>query len=169
MYFAVILGFCVWMWGGWVGYNTPAVRKWLIRIIAVALAGSAGWAWLPAPKADLIDWQKYDAALIEEYLTQNRPVLIKFTADWCLSCQVVEKTVYSRQDVAKLMEEKGVLAVKADTTVKDYPATLALKNIYNEPGVPVSMLFVPGQKEPVRWRGMAFAEQLKTRLESLSP
>ncbi|MHC4572654.1 MAG: protein-disulfide reductase DsbD family protein, partial [Planctomycetota bacterium] len=36
MYFAVILGFCVWMWGGWVGYNTPAVRKWLIRIIAVA-------------------------------------------------------------------------------------------------------------------------------------
>ena len=64
---------------------------------------------------------------------------------------------YAKEDIAKLIEEKKVLAIKADTTVKDYPATLALKNIYNEPGVPVTILFVPGQKEAVRWRSMSFA------------
>jgi hypothetical protein len=39
--------------------------------------------------------------------------------------------------------------------------------VYNEPGVPVSMLFVPGRKEPVRWRGMSFADELKVILQEL--
>jgi thiol:disulfide interchange protein len=167
LYFAVVLGFCVWMWGSWVGYNTKLLRKWLIRIIAIGLTVIAGWSFLPEPAGELIAWQKYDAELIGTALTQERPVLVKFTADWCLSCQAVDRLVYSREDVAKLIEEKGILAIKADTTVRDYPATLALKNVYNEPGVPVSMLFVPGKNEPVRWRNMSFADELKTLLERL--
>jgi thiol:disulfide interchange protein len=167
LYFAVVLGFCVWMWGSWVGYNTKLLRKWLIRIIAIGLAVIAGWSLLPEPADELIAWQKYDAELIGTALTQERPVLVKFTADWCLSCQAVDRLVYSREDIAKLIEEKGILAIKADTTVRDYPATLALKNVYNEPGVPVSMLFVPGKNEPVRWRNMSFADELKALLEKL--
>jgi thiol:disulfide interchange protein len=168
LYFAVVLGFSIWMWGSWVGYGTKQSRKWLIRIIAIVLTVSAGWVFLPAPAAERISWQDYDATLVETALAEERPVLIKFTADWCLSCQVVEKTVYSREDIGQLIEEKSVLAIKADTTVKDYPATFALKNVYNEPGVPVSMLFVPGEKNPIRWRSMSFADELKTRLEELA-
>ena len=166
LYFAVVLSFCIWMWGGWVSYNTKPFRKWLVRIIAVALAVAAGWIFLPAPSNN-IDWQHYNADLIETAKTEGRPVLVKFTADWCLSCLTVEKVIYSRKDIAKLIKEKGVLAIKADTTTRDMPATLALKNIYNEPGVPVSMLFMPGEKEPLRWRGKSFADELKTLLESL--
>lgn len=166
LYFAVILAFCLWMWGAWVDYNTKPSRKWLVRIIAIVLTITAGWTFLPAPTEELIDWQKYDDA-IETAKDEGRPVLIKFTADWCLSCQAADRIVYRRKDIAKLIEEKGVLAFKADTTVKDYPATLALKNVYNEPGVPVSILFAPGKKEPLRWRGMAFGDQLKTQLEKL--
>jgi thiol:disulfide interchange protein len=167
LYFAVVLGFCVWMWGGWVSYNTKLSRKWLIRIIAMALAVAAGWSFLRAPAGERISWQNYDTDLIETARIEGRPVLIKFTADWCLSCQVVEKTVYSRKDVAELIKKKGVLAIKADTTTGDLPATFALKNVYNEPGVPVSMLFMPGEKESVRWRGMSFAGELKALLEKL--
>jgi len=168
LYFAVVFGFSIWMWGSWVGYDTKLPRKWLVRIIAVVLAVSAGWVFLRAPADELIDWQDYDAELIEDALAKGRPVLIKFTADWCLSCQVVEKRVYSRMDIARLIDEKRVLAIKADTTTKNMPATFALKNVYNEPGVPVSMLFVPGEQEPVRWHGMFFADELKELLEGNS-
>ena len=167
LYFAVILSFCVWMWGGWVGYNTRLLHKWLIRIIAAALAVTAGLIFLPAPADELIDWQPYNAVLIEQSVKEQRPVLIKFTADWCLSCQVAEKTVYARRDIADLVREKNVLAVRADTTVKDSPATLALKNVYGEPGVPVTILLAPGGKEPLRWRGLAFGDELKAALEKL--
>lgn len=170
LYFAVALAFCIWMGSGWVGYNSTALRKWLVRIIAAALAIIAGWFFLKPPAGDIINWQKYEANSIENALAQNRPVLVKFTAEWCLSCLVAEKRVYHRQDIADLIREKDVLAIKADTTMKDYPATYALQNIYKEPGVPVSMLFVPGKKEPARmWRGIDFGNDLKKALEELPP
>jgi thiol:disulfide interchange protein len=166
LYFALAVAFCIWVWGSWVDYSTKFSRKLIIRIIAAALAVTAGLYFL-TPAEKLIDWQEYDAELIEASFKNQRPVLIKFTADWCMSCRFVEKTVYSRKDIAELIEQKSVLAVKADTTVKDHPATLALKNIYNEPGVPVSILFLPGRQEPVRWRGKLFADELKELLEKL--
>jgi thiol:disulfide interchange protein DsbD len=168
LYFAVVLGFCAWIWGTWVGYGDRPARKWLVRALAVALAVGAGWVFLPAPSYELIDWHSYDALSVQTAVEQGRPVLIKFTADWCLACQTVEKLVYSRKDIARLIEQKRVLAIKADTTEWDSPATLALKHAYNEPGVPVSMLFVPGTKEPIKWRGILFANKLKSRLEQLS-
>jgi thiol:disulfide interchange protein len=167
LYFAVVLGFCVWMWGGWVSYNTKTSRKWLVRTIAVLLAVTAGWAFLPAPAAELIQWQEYDDAAIETANNEARPVLIKFTADWCLSCQVVEKVVYRRKDIAGLIEQKNVLAIKADTTEKNHPAAIALKNKYEEPGVPVSILYIPGEEKPVRLREIFFAKQLKQILQGL--
>ena len=167
LYFAVVLGFCVWMWGGWVSFAAPASRRWAVKIIAVALAVAAGFAFLPAPKPSLINWQKYDSVTIDAAIAEKKPVLMDFTADWCLSCAVVDKKVYARKDIADLIKQKGVLAIKADTTVSDYPATIALKELYNEPGVPVNILLVPGQNEPNRWRGLSFGDELKSALEQL--
>jgi len=167
LYFAVVLGFCVWMWGGWVSYSTKPARKWLTRISAIILVIAAGWTFLPAPAGERISWQDYDTTVIDSTLAEKRPVLIKFTADWCLSCQAVDKIVYHRKDIAELIEEKGVLAIKADTTAKDYPATLALKNKYNEPGVPVTILFIPGAEEPVKFHEIFFAGKLKDLLQKL--
>ncbi|GAG02206.1 unnamed protein product, partial [marine sediment metagenome] len=147
LYFAVVLSFCIWMWSSWVGYGTKLSRKLVVRGIAVLLVIGA-WLFLFAP--ELVDWQEYDANLIEAAVAEQRPVLIKFTADWCWNCGVVEKVVYRRKDIAGLIEQKNVLAIKADTTVADYPATIALKNKYEEPGVPVTILHIPGEKEPLR-------------------
>jgi len=167
LYFAVALSFCVWMWGGWVGYESTTLKRWVVRTMAVILAFAAGFVLLPGPKPSLIDWHEYDTAAIKEAQEANKPVLMDFTAGWCLSCQVVDKTVYSRKDIAELIKQKGVLAIKADTTLSDYPATIALKEIYNEPGVPVSILLVPGVKEPTRWQGITFGNELKAALEQL--
>ncbi len=168
LYFAVVLAFCVWMAGCWVTYNTKTLRKWLIRVIALVLAASAGWLFLPAPAAELIQWQPYDAAAIEAANAESRPVLIKFTADWCWNCEVVEKVVFGRKDIAGLIEQKNVLAIKADTTLENYPASLDLKNKYKEPGVPVTILYIPGEQEPLRFNEMFFANKLKGLLEKLS-
>lgn len=167
LYFAVILGFCVWMWGGWVSFNTKPARKWLIRICAAIIVFAGGWVFLPTPAGDLVAWQEYDAEVIDNALVEQKPVLIKFTADWCLSCQAVDKVVYHNEDIAGLIEEKAVLAIKADTTLDTYPATLALKNKYNEPGVPVTILFLPGTDEPVRLREILFKKKLKEILQEL--
>lgn len=166
LFYSLVLAFCLWMWGGWVSFDSKTSSKIIVRVVAILLAVGAGF-WLLSASTSLIDWKKYDADLIEKSLADNKPVLIKFTADWCLSCKAVEKLVYQRKDVAELIKQKAVYAVKADTTAKDYPATSALRDIYKEPGVPVTILFLPGQKEPVRWRGKVFGDELKALLEKL--
>ena len=166
LYFALVLSFCVWMWAGWVSYNTPTKRKWVIRVIAMVIAAWAGFVCLRQP-TKLVDWQEYDGAVIERAISEQKPVLIKFTADWCVSCKVVDKVVYSRGDIAGLIKDKGVVAIAGDTTVQKHPATLALKNKYHEPGVPVSVLFLPGRAEPIRWRDKLFGDELKAQLEKI--
>jgi thiol:disulfide interchange protein len=167
LYFGVILALCVWMWGGWVTFSTPAARKWVIRTIAVALAVASGVWLLPANKTHAIDWQPYDAARIDGAIKQQQPVLIEFTAAWCLTCKAVEKTVYARRDIAGLIKDKDVLAIKGDTTLRQNPASVDLQEIYKEPGVPVTILFVPGKAEPVRLHGLLIGADLKTLLEKL--
>jgi len=164
LYFAVVLSFCIWIWGTWVTYGSKLSRKLLVRGIAVLLVVLSFWFFF---RPELVDWQDYDPASIASAKSQQKPVLIKFTADWCTNCEVVDKFVFMRKDIAKLIDKKGVLAIKGDTTKASQPATLDLSNIYKEPGVPVTMLFLPGETEPIRLRELFFADELKTLLESL--
>jgi len=166
LYFGLVLAFCTWMWGGWVNLATPIVRRKIIRLTAAAIAAAAAWL-LPVGGHGKIDWQDYEPQAIEEAVRNNRAVLIKFTADWCMTCMAVEKTTYSRKDVAELIKRKNILSIKADTTSSDSRATTDLKNLYNEPGVPVSILLVPGQVEPVKIRGLLITGELKHQLERL--
>ena len=164
LYFAVILSFCIWVWAAWVPYGTRFFRKWLVRGIAVLLAIlSFGFFFKP----ELVDWKNYDPALIATARAKKQPVLIDFSAGWCTNCEIVDKFVYQRKDVAKLIEQKGVLAIKADTTEAGQPATNDMRNVYKEPGVPVTILFLPGQTEPVRFHELFFADKLKKLLEAL--
>ncbi len=164
LYFAVVLSFCVWIWGTWVTYGSKFSRKLLVRGIAVLLVVLSFWFFF---RPELVDWQDYDTILIESAKTEQTPVLVKFTADWCTNCEVVDKFVFMRKDIAKLIDKKGVLAIKGDTTKATQPATIDLSNIYKEPGVPVTLLFLPGETEPVRLRELFFADELKELLEML--
>ena len=140
LYFSLILSFCLWMWGSWVGFSTPARRKWIVRGIALVIAAIGAFALL-SPPGETIEWQKYDAEKIAKALDEEKPVLIKFTADWCATCSVVDRLVYKKTDVIELIKQKGVVAFKGDTTSADMPATIDLANKYKEPGVPVSFIY----------------------------
>lgn len=164
LYFAVVLSFGIWVWSTWVPYGTKFSRQWLVRGVTTLLVVSSFWFFF---KPELVDWQDYDAAAIESARSEQTPVLIKFTADWCTNCEVVDKFVYQRKNIAKLIDSKGVLAVKGDTTEAKYAATLDLKNVYNEPGVPVTILWLPGKAEPVRLHELFIGDELRELLEPL--
>ena len=145
----------------------PPQKNGLIRIIAGFLAIISGFIFLTEPKKGLINWHQYDAQVITSAQRNQKPVLIKFTADWCFSCKILDKTVYSSTKIADLIKQKGVLAIKADTTRFDYPAAVALKEIYNEPAVPVTVLLLPGNDPPVKLRGNLIKNELIKNLQSL--
>jgi thiol:disulfide interchange protein len=168
LYFVPVLAFAVWMWGSWVDYGTPTCRKWTVRLIAAVLAVVAGMYLLPASSAEkqLIKWQPYDAVKIDEAVKSGRPVLMDFSAAWCFNCTVLDKVVYTRHDIADLVSQKNVLSIRADVTLAQYPAAAALKQL-GESAIPLNVLFVLGQEQPLKFRGILIGAELKKAMEAL--
>ncbi len=143
LYFAVVLCFAVWMWGGWVNMLTPKKKKMIIRAIALLLVIISG-RMLLTPKTTVIEWKDYDRAAIASLTESGSPILIKFTAKWCTNCHYLDRTVYSDSEVAAALAKKNITPIVADTTSYTDPATADLKDIYSEPGsVPVTIIIMP--------------------------
>ena len=160
--YSVIFAFAVWMWGTWVTFSTPKSKKWTVRVIALIVA-VAGALWLlPAPKESQIDWQPYDPAIVQNALENNDPVLIKFTADWCTNCKIVDRNVYQDPTIAAFLDRQGFVTIKADTTQEDYQATVDYKAVFKEPGnIPNTILLNPDTKTMTKLRGIFTGEELR--------
>jgi thiol:disulfide interchange protein DsbD len=168
--YGIVFSFSVWMWGQWVTYSTPSGRKRLIRGIALIIAVLSAVVLLPdtaPPPGASLNWESYDASLVSQARSADRPVLIKFTADWCTNCKKVEKQVYQDPEMVRLIEARGVLVMKGDTTTRDLPATQDLVNVYGEAGnVPVTIVLLAGQ-EPHKLRGIDIGAALRSLIEPL--
>jgi thiol:disulfide interchange protein DsbD len=160
--YSIIFAFAVWMWGTWVSFSTLTGKKWTVRLIALAIAVAAGFWLLPVPKQSQIDWLQYDPAVVQTALENDDPVLIKFTADWCTNCKIVDKNVYQTPDIAAFLKQQGFVTIKADTTQEDYQATVDYKSIFKEAGnVPNTVLLNPDTKTMTKLRGIFTPEELK--------
>ena len=162
--YGVVLAFCLWMWGCWVGLDTSTWRRRLVRLTAAALAVGAGIWMLAPPRPIVTEFVPFDAARIASARVEGRIVLIDFTADWCLTCKAVEALVYDDPAVAQALRAANVLAVRGDVTTRRLPANELLRQL-GEPGVPVTVIFPPGRHEPIRLRGLFTKSDLLRALE----
>lgn len=64
-----------------------------------------------------IRWQPYSEARIQQVREQHTPHLLEFTADWCINCKVLERSVYASAEVASVIRETGVVPIQVDLTV----------------------------------------------------
>jgi len=94
------------------------------------------------------DWQAYDPVRLSELRRNGQPVLLNFTAAWCITCLVNEKVSISRPMVQTQLREKGVVYMKADWTNKD-PRISEMLNQYGRSGVPLYLLFPGNGKDAV--------------------
>ena len=114
------------------------------------------------PKQSQIDWQHYDPTVVQTALENDNPVLIKFTADWCTNCKIVDKNVYKNQEIAAFLTQKGFVAIKADTTQQAYQATIDYNSVFNGRGVvPNTVLLNPDKKTIANLRGIFTPEELR--------
>ena len=71
-------------------------------------------------------WQPYDAARVAELTAQGQPLLVNFTASWCLTCLVNERNAFADAAVQRIFRGKGVTLMKGDWTNRDPAITAAL-------------------------------------------
>lgn len=79
---------------------------------------------------------------------EGRPVLVNFTAAWCVTCQVNERLALSTGPVAETLKRTGVTYLKADWTSRDAVIAQVLAE-HGRAGVPLYLVYGKGGGEPV--------------------
>jgi thiol:disulfide interchange protein DsbD len=117
---------------------------WRFADVAAASTGST------ASARALDSWQPYDAAQVAAIHAAGRPLLVNFTASWCLTCLVNERNAFADPAVQALFRDKGVTLMKGDWTNRDPAITQALA-AFGRAGVPLYVVYnaTPGSAQPI--------------------
>ncbi len=78
---------------------------------------------------------------------QKRPVFAYFTADWCLTCKVNEKTAIETEGTRAAFADAKVAVLVGDWTDGD-PVLGRFIAAHNRAGVPLYLYYAPGATEP---------------------
>jgi thiol:disulfide interchange protein DsbD len=109
----------------------------------------------------------YDPALLDEAREQGRPVLIDFTAEWCIACKELEHYTFS--DAAVSQEAARFLALRADMTSFASPPIEAIKERFGILGLPWIVFIDPEGRErtDLRVTGYVPPEEFLGRLRQV--
>ena len=93
-------------------------------------------------KVDGVQWKKWSPEAVAEARALGHPVLIDFTADWCMSCKYTKgKALEVKPVIRKLADVDGV-AFLADWTQYDKTITKVLHS-FKRGGVPLVLVYPP--------------------------
>jgi thiol:disulfide interchange protein DsbD len=131
--------------------------KWPVRTAAAALLVAIAIFFVPR---ELRGWQPY----APEVVGAGRPVIIDFSAEWCLPCLELEKKTFSDPRVRAAIGGRALL--KADLTKIASPESIALSERYGILGVPTVIFLDAAGKErqDLRLVGFENAEKFLARL-----
>ena len=91
--------------------------------------------------------QPWSAARVEALRTAGHPVFVDFTAAWCVTCQVNERTALATREVSDAFARTGAVYLKADWTRPD-PAINAALSSLGRSGVPLYLVYGPRSATP---------------------
>jgi len=105
-------------------------------------------SWVELPRARL-EWEASESAARERALAEARPVLIDFTADWCVACGELARDTFA--DPSVMVEAARFVALRVDATQEDDPSVDQVKDKYHVLGLPTVILLGPNGQERQRF------------------
>ena len=115
--------------------------KWALG--ALAVIGSV--ALVVGLQREGIRFQPYDEAAVNAALAGGRPVMIDFSADWCIPCHKLEHETFTDRRV--IARSRDFAIFKADLTRYDSPWSQGLRRRFGVSGVPEILFFRPDGAE----------------------
>ena len=161
--FLIGLALAVWVWGEFV--QKGAKRKGLAMLASLLILGlgygyglekELRWrspAKLAAREGSLrqepggIEWQTWSAEALEKARAEGRPVLVDFTADWCVTCQANKRSSLEIASVRAKLKEINAVALLGDYTLEDEKIARELKR-FDRAGVPLVLVYPKNPIQP---------------------
>lgn len=144
----LLLALGLW-WTGWM-QGQGRERAWwpgLAGIPAALVAVALLHPGAATRTAGIAGAMPFSEARLAALRADGRPVFAYFTADWCLTCKVNEKTSIETDRVARAFG-KGKVAVLVGDWTDGNPALGRFIEANNRAGVPLYLWYAPGAREP---------------------
>ncbi|WP_425614305.1 thioredoxin family protein [Anatilimnocola sp. NA78] len=160
-------------WVGKVPSYDPLGKQltaWVVGTAVAAIIGVTSFSLFgPPPPAAAIAWEEFSAARLAQLKSENRTVMVDFTADWCANCKTNLIWAIEREDVKKLLEQQNVVAVKADWSGPNPELKAELARL-NRKQIPVLAFYPAGKPEDVIiLDGIVFKSQVLQAIKEAGP
>ena len=153
--FLVVVAFATWIFGEFVQRGRK--RKGIaLATVLILLAGSYAYAledklhWremiAETDAAGLINsssgigWQPWSPAAVAQARAAGRPVLVDFTASWCVTCNAIVKPALDNHSVSARLKDMNAVTLLADYTRTPAEITDEISK-YGGAGVPLVLIY----------------------------
>ncbi len=171
LWFIAALALASWIYGSFAKPHHKKSQQWIALIAAIAVVVFSAMFLLRFESteggAEVEEgWQKFSPELLQEYIDDGKPVFVDFGAEWCMTCKANEKTVLFTEDMEEQFEKYGVELLRGDNTRKD-PLIIEWLHKFDRAGVPLYLLYRPGEDEPVVFPEIITKPMVKDELKEI--
>jgi len=162
--FLVVVAMAAWIFGEFV--QRGRTRRGLSLVIALGLL-VGGYAFAVENKLrwrepvvegaseaetfqerkDGLVWRRWSAANVAKFRAEGRPILVDFTADWCVTCNTIVKPALESASVRAKMKEINAVALLADNTTFPPEISAELQK-FGRAGVPMVLVYPRDASKP---------------------
>jgi thiol:disulfide interchange protein DsbD len=120
-------------------------------------------------RGSVVVWPGSLSGTIKDLVEAKKTVLVDFTADWCLTCKLLEHSVLESEPLRKAIVENGVVTLRADWTFRAPDVTEMLERLGSK-GVPVIAVFgSEGFDHPIVFRDGYTQQQILDAIQHAGP
>jgi thiol:disulfide interchange protein/DsbC/DsbD-like thiol-disulfide interchange protein len=170
----VLVALAAWAWGASriagttmrrVGAGVTAVATG-VALFLVQVPATREVSAAPTAAAAAKHYEPWTPQRLDELRGEGKPVFVNFTAAWCVTCLVNERTAMATPATQALFAEKGVTYLKGDWTNRDPAITKALEK-FGRSGVPLYLLYDGKSAEPVVLPQILTEETMREHLDAI--
>lgn len=159
----LVLAVSVWLVVLFTSGRRAKLRPVLILTLAIVVV--AGFHGLSLDEGgEGVRWQVYSDHRLE--LASGRPVLIVFTADWCINCKAMENTTFKDSRLLEVIKTMGVIALQVDLTQVDEQRR-AIFDRFGGRAIPYMVVLDRHGQVVQRYTGVVGADTLVHALRSI--
>lgn len=142
--------------------------SWTKRVVGVVGIGLVVWLLMAKKEVPTIRWEPYSDQAYSEALDRGRPVIIEFSAEWCIPCHELERYTFS--DPRVLERSRNFETLRVDFTRSGNASERVVREKFRIVGVPTIVFVARGGQEIVDLRVEGFIEpdEFLAKLEALA-
>ena len=136
--------------GGWLFWRTFRIAsggplKVFFMGLGLLLIVFSGYGAVNLTDRGPINWVYYSPERLEQARSQDKAVVMVFTAEWCLNCKALEQGVLDSPKIVRLLNRDEVVPMKVDITGSNPPGREMLRQA-GSLSIPLLVVFAPDGK-----------------------